>query len=116
MPRIECYMSQQARNRYMLLVLVMTGMVAVYALHRDFVGLYQDYREREAEIQALRDRVRGAETQAGNLAHKVEQLDNDAVEMEAAIRRNKNLVREGETIYRVELPPEIESAGAKRSP
>ncbi len=100
----------------MLLVLAMTGMVAVYALHRDFVGLYHDYRQREAETQALRDRVRGAEAQARELAHKVERLDNDAVEMEAAIRRNKNLVREGETIYRVELPPEMDSGGALRSP
>ncbi|NLT59368.1 MAG: hypothetical protein GXX88_01940, partial [Candidatus Hydrogenedentes bacterium] len=49
------------------------------------------------------------------LSRKVEHLDGDAVEMEAAIRRNKNLVREGETIYRVELPPEIEPGGAPRS-
>jgi len=108
-------MSQQARNRYMILVVAVAGMVIAYAFHRDLFALYQSYRERGAEVQASRDELREAQILEEELSRKVEHLDGDAVEMEAAIRRNKNLVREGETIYRVELPPEIEPGGAPRS-
>ena len=85
----------------MLLMVAMAGMVIAYALHRDLFALYQSYRERGAEVQASRDELRAAQAFEEELARRVEHLDGDAVEMEAAIRRNKNLVREAETIYRV---------------
>ena len=36
------------------------------------------------------------------LRQRVDHLVNDPVEMEAEVRRSKNRVREGETIYRIE--------------
>ncbi|MFO7973942.1 MAG: hypothetical protein R6V12_04835 [Candidatus Hydrogenedentota bacterium] len=90
-------------------------MVAIYAFHRDLVSLYTKYCESRAGVQHLREEVRNAQALEEDLARKVERLDHDVVEMEAAIRRNKELVREGETIYRVELPPDIEPGGATRS-
>ena len=99
----------------MLLVIAMVGMVAAYAFHRDFLSLYYDYRGREAEVQALREQVRGAQVLEKELSRRVDDLDDDNVEMEASIRRNKDMVREGETIYRVELPPEIAAGGSTPS-
>ena len=99
----------------MLLIVAVAGLMAAYAFHRDFFALYEHYCERGAEVQASREELRAAKALEEELARKVEQLGGDPVEMEAAIRRNKNLIREGETIYRVELPPEIESGSAMRS-
>jgi len=99
----------------MLLVVVMVGLVLVYAFHRDVVSLYAKYCESRTGVQHLRDSLRDAQTLEKDLSRRVQRLDHDAVEKEAAIRRNKELVREGETIYRVELPPDIESGGATRS-
>ncbi|GEM_PF-843164 len=108
-------MSQQTRNRYMMVVVAVTGIVCAYAFHRDLLSLYNKYCEREAAVQRLRQSVREAQALEDDLSRRVDGLDHDAVEMEAAIRRNKELIREGETIYRVELPPEIGAGGTARS-
>lgn len=94
---------------------MMVGIVAGYAYHRDFASLYTKYCESRANVQQLRESVRRAQALEEELARKVDRLGHDVVEMEAAIRRNKELVREGETIYRVELPPDLDTGGATRS-
>jgi cell division protein FtsB len=60
----------------------------------------------QEQVEALRDELRAAEATMSRLEARVEHLHGDPVEMEAAVRRNKNLVREGETRFRVVLPEE----------
>lgn len=99
-------MAQQKRGWYWLALAVVFGLVAAYTQRRDFYGLHENYRDSQEHVQSLviqRDRlVQEEET----LDKRVKNLDSDPLEMEAAIRRSKGLVREGETVYRVELPEE----------
>ncbi|QRN81553.1 MAG: hypothetical protein JK586_09270 [Nocardiopsis sp. BM-2018] len=67
--------------------------------HADLQALEESALEAEAYrdlLQSERDRSLG----------RVEDLDTDPFEMEAAVRRNKNLVAEDEIVFRIkELPP-----------
>lgn len=107
--RIEWYngnnlMTDPNRGRYWLAFLVLVGLLALYAQRRDLYGLYQDHRQGEARVQSLTRELGALEQKNASLERRVEQLDADPVELEAEIRRTKNHVREGETIYVVELP------------
>jgi cell division protein FtsB len=63
------------------------------ALHESDTALAQ----KVSELESLR-------AEAAQLEAQVNNLDvSDPVEVEAAIRRNKRLVREGETLYRIQL-------------
>jgi hypothetical protein len=82
---------------------------AIYFEKRDLWGRYQAYQHRSEQIRQAEHQVRLLEA---TLKSAQEQADNsavDPVEVEAAIRRVKRLVREGERIYHVE---EVESSGA----
>jgi cell division protein FtsB len=61
----------------------------------------------EQESEGLRHTIDEEAAHAEELeAHVAGLLDSDnPVELEAAARRNKNVVREGETIYRFDLAP-----------
>lgn len=77
-------------------------LAAVYFQQRDLPGRYRAYQQRqeqirqaEAQVAALEDTLKTAQEHADNLG-------NDPVELEAAIRRVKRQVREGEKIFRIE--------------
>lgn len=101
------------RKRYWLTVAAVAVVVALYAYHRDLSGLYREYLRQDGEVQALRDQLDQLRSSEEAMTRRVDRLKTDDVEMEAAIRRDKNLVRQGERIYRVELPPEIEADDAR---
>ena len=74
-----------------------------YADRRDLMGLHLSYRDTVEKVQgsdATLAQLQEAETA---LRSKVEYLKNDPLEIEATIRAEKRLLREGETIYRVIL-------------
>jgi len=77
--------------------------LAVYAKFYDLPGLYDEYRYSEHEVEELISRLESLQTEEAVLSSKVLGLDTDPSEMEAAIRAKKGLVREGETVYRVEI-------------
>lgn len=79
-------------------------MLSIYAQRRDLPGLYMKWQASEAQLNELHRQVDGLEKQATALGQRVEYLNSDPVELEAAIRSGKRLVREGETVYRIELP------------
>lgn len=72
-----------------------------YAVRLD--TLYQDYRQSAQEVQALREQRDALTSEAERLEQRVEHMKHDPIEMEAAIRQRRNLVRPGETIYVVPI-------------
>ena len=92
---------------YLLALLVVVAVLSIYAQRRDLPGLYMNWQASESQVQALHEQVDGLEKQTTTLEQRVEYLNSDPVELEAAIRNGKRLVREGETVYRIELPDDI---------
>ncbi len=91
---------------YWLLLALLAAFLVVYVDKRGLHAHYQAWRASEASVEALRRDLGEAEARVNALEARVEDMNDDPVEQEAAMRRNKNLVREGETVYRVLLPGE----------
>jgi cell division protein FtsB len=80
-----------------------TGLIA-YAQRQGLMGLYSDYRYSQNEVKQLEARLGDLAKQESALRQHVEDLDRDPLAVETEVRRSKGLVREGEKIFRVELP------------
>ena len=100
-----------SRKRYTIAFVAMVGLMAAYAHHRDLFGSHEKSKERRGAVRVLRGELDSLREEEQRRTATVQYLETDDVEMEAVIRKNKNRVREGETIYRVELPPEVQPAG-----
>jgi len=96
-------MPQRTRTSYWVLFILFLAGLAVYAAQHDAPALYAGYRHSGHELSALEARLELVREEEQALRNNVDELDGDPLEMEAAIRESKGLVREGETIYRVKL-------------
>jgi len=85
------------------LALFAVGSVA-YAHRHDLVGLYSEYRYSQQEVRRLETRLDDLRKEESALERRVEDLDTDPLAVETEIRRSKGFVREGEKVFRVELP------------
>ena len=79
------------------------GLIA-YARRHDIVGLYSGYRYSQKEVKQLEARLDDLRKEESALQQRVEDLDTDPLAVEKEIRRSKGWVREGEKVFRVELP------------
>lgn len=79
-------------------------LVSCYAWYRDLVGRYMVYQESQESVNQLMAENQELMRERDFLRKRVDRLGNDPIEIEAAIRRTRNLVREDERIYRIELP------------
>jgi len=95
----------------MLGLVLMIGLMALYAYERDLYGQYINYQGSQQDLRALRQRVQEEEAKVEQVQRRVNMLSTDPVEMEATIRREKGLLREGERVYRVELEPSATGSG-----
>lgn len=93
------------RAGYWLALVAMCGLVALYVAGRDLFGFYTGYRQGEREMRELSEQADALAEEKARLQQRIEHIGNDPVEMEAIVRQNKDLVRAGETIYRIELEP-----------
>jgi cell division protein FtsB len=94
---------------YWIALLLLAMGAYFYADQRGFNQRIDEARRSHEQVEELRGELRAAEAAVARLEDRVEYLHGDPVEMEAAVRRNKNLVREGETLFRVVLPEERDS-------
>ena len=78
--------------------------MVAYGRRHDIAGLYSDYRYSQDEVKQLETRLGSLGKEESALRQRVEDLDRDPLAVETEVRRSKGLVREGEKIYRVELP------------
>lgn len=91
--------------RYGLAFLLMLGLVGLYMQGRDLRNSYSNYRANQERVKALQAEAEQLKQDKERLEERVSHLSSDPVEKEEAIRRNKDLVREGETVYRVDVDP-----------
>ena len=93
-----------SHSRYVLALMVSIVLVSWYTWNRDLYSKYANYQSGRTSVDELLSYNRSLTEQRDQLHAQVEGLSHDPVEIEAAIRRTRNLVREGEQIYRIELP------------
>lgn len=91
---------------YWLLLLVAAVLTLLYAERRNLYVRYMEHVEAEQEVLQGQERCEKIETETEATRQHLEHLGTDPIEIEAAIRRSKDLVREGEKIYRIEKSPE----------
>mgnify|MGYP001241998967 CR=1 FL=1 len=91
--------------KYWIALTAVVGLLTGYAYHRDLLGAWKKLEDSRRDTVLLREQEGNLKAQRDELKKSVDALGSDPVEMEASIRRNKKLVREGEKVYRVELPP-----------
>jgi hypothetical protein len=82
--------------------LAVAGLTALYAYERDIQGQFLNYERSKSELSELREEVDRRKQEEAQARRRVEMLRTDPVEREATVRRNKNLLRAGERIFRIE--------------
>lgn len=97
-------MPRRSKGWYWLATALFAVGLTVYAKHHDLMGLYVGYQYSEREVRDLEVRLEVLKAEKAALNKSVQGLNADPLEMEAAIRGSKGLVRKGETVYRVEIP------------
>lgn len=85
-------------------LILAVGLLSIYVQRRGLFDLYHSYVDSRETVSSLEGRLEASESERAKLQSEIEHLDNDPLEMEAAIRGSKRYVREGETVFRVELP------------
>lgn len=99
-------MSKRGPIRYLLALGLAIVLALAYIAHRDLFGRYEEYQQGEAAVEAAQKKSQDLEEELRQLDERVKALNQNSLEMEAAIRRIKRLVRDGETVYRLEEAPE----------
>ncbi len=97
-------MPRRSNGWYWLATALFAVGLATYAMHHDLMGLYVEYQHSQREVRDLEVRLESRKAEKAELNSSVQGLETDPLEMEAAIRGSKGLVRKGETVYRVEIP------------
>src|SRR3990172_13412008 len=98
-------MSRKLGKWYWLALLAVISVMAGYAYSRDLYVHYLDYQNSEKQVRAVEKQVDELDRKKVHQEERVNQLQTDDLELEAAIRRTKKLVRPGETVYRIEERP-----------
>lgn len=97
-------MRHKSRWLYWISFILVALLLAVYVERRDLWGRFEKYRQDRNEIRALQSQLGSLVKEEQRRKGHVANLGTNPIEIEAAIRRSKHLVRPGETIYRVETP------------
>lgn len=90
------------RILYILLFIGCAALAAAYAVQRDLQCRFEQRRQHQQAVEAARQQVEALDRELEQHKARVEGLDNDPVEIEASVRRVRQLVRPGETMYRIE--------------
>ncbi len=102
--------------RYGMALLLIVALSAGYAYKRDLVSQYRKYQASQEEVNALEAEQNRLVEECSELDKRVENLGSDPVEIEAAIRRSKSLVRQDERVFRIELPEEVDGKASAPAP
>ena len=99
-------------GRYVVVVALVALVTVLYANRRNLLERYLEHEAREDQISAGQQQCEELQKEIDSTRRRVENLDSDPLEIEAAIRRSKDLVRKGEKIYRIETGPDSAPQGA----
>lgn len=92
---------------YWMSWLIAVALLIGYAQRAELVSLYATWQTGEQELQQIQEELTALQIQREKLEERVEGLDKDPLELEAAIRGTQGGVRDGEIVYRVFLPEEV---------
>ncbi len=106
----------KGRKLYWLTFALALALAAAYWAHRDLWGRYHAYQRSEESVRAAQQEADTLSKAIDGSRQQVEGLGKDPVEKEAALRRIKNLVRPGETVYRIEKTPPAGGPAAPSKP
>jgi cell division protein FtsB len=93
------------RNRrivYVMILAASVGLAVTYVERRQLQERYEAFQQSERDIEAAKRQIGELEHELSEEEARARNLVNDPVEVEAAIRRIKRGVRDGETVFRVE--------------
>ena len=93
------------RVLYWVALVLSLSLLAAYAQHRQLYQRFVDYKQSEERVNSMADQLDALETREQAMSEHVQEMTSDPVEMEATVRRNKHLVREGETVFRIKPIP-----------
>lgn len=99
-------MDDRTRGWYWLILLLVAALAALYVQRRDLPRRYLDYQKSAQELAQARQSCAELDEKIEASRQRAEHLGSDPTEIEAAIRRSKDLVREGETVFRIEKAPQ----------
>ena len=106
----------KGRKTYWLVFVLAAALMAAYVSHRDLAGRYSGYVRSKDNVHKAQKEVDNLTKSIRDSRQQVEGLDKDPVEQEAAIRHIKNLVRPGETVYRIQPPSSNTGQAAPAKP
>lgn len=98
-------MSNRDTVWFVLALVLVTTLTLWYVGGRKLVERYSQHQHMQQQTQAAKEQSVRLEKEIANTRERIEHLGSDPTEIEAAIRRSKDLVREGEKIYRIEKAP-----------
>jgi cell division protein FtsB len=89
-------------NRLLIALIMFAGILLIAY---PFVAELKDQRERAARIESLKAEVQKQKDLLVQRTREEERLKNDREYIEMVARDRLDLMKEGETIYRLEAPP-----------
>jgi len=106
-------MTQRHRLGYIVVLVIALALVVAYVHKRDLRGKYEAYQESEKKVEASEHELSDLKSKLEKEEERLENLETDPLEIEAAIRRISHAVRKDEKVFRVEAVPEPESGQAR---
>ena len=95
-----------SKGWYWLILLVTAVLTLLYVERRNLYARYREHVDMEMSVKQTQEQCERLEREAETARQHIQNLGTDPIEIEAAIRRSKDLVREGEKIYRIQEAPE----------
>ena len=99
-------MDDRNKGWFWLILLLVAALTAFYVQRRDLPRRYMEYQKSAGDLAQAQQSCAELEDKIEASRQRAEHLGNDPTEIEAAIRRSKDLVREGETVFRIEKAPQ----------
>lgn len=98
-------MNTSGYMRYWIILTLAITLAGAYAWKNRLYDRFLEHRDARRQLQEFRQQVGGMHERLETSRARVNELNSNPVENEAAVRRIKGYTRPGETIYRVtELP------------
>lgn len=99
-------MPDKRKSLYYLMLILLAGAIIFYSQHKQLFERYIEFQDSEDHSEQLTQELEVLKSNEDRLERYVEELNSDPLEMEATIRKNKGLVRSGETVYHIKVKEE----------
>lgn len=90
-------------NRLLIALIMLVGILLIAF---PFVTELKNQREQAARVEQLKAEIQKQKELLSQRTREVELLQNDPAYLETVARDRLDLMKEGETIYRLETPPD----------